>query len=93
MIACYRDYWRDIYQGAAFSRTSDREVLVVRAINAHHWTPGIATSLSNYALGLSLIDELAVFKLTEMAIHVCYMDLQDLLKADYQALMGRTNNK
>jgi len=87
VIACYCDYWRDAYQGAAFPITSAREVLVARAIKVHHWTPGIATSLSNYDLGLSLIDELAVFKLPEMAIHVCYMNLQDLPTADYQALI------
>lgn len=88
VVACYCDHWREVYQSSAFSLTSDRDVLIARAIKAHHWTPGIATSLTNYDLALSLIDELATFKLTEMAVHVCYMNLQDLPKADYQALIG-----
>jgi len=87
VITCYCDYWRYAYQSAAFSLISERDVLIARAIKAHHWTPGIAASLSNYDLALSLIDELAAFKLTEMAIHVSYMNLQDLPKADYQALI------
>lgn len=87
VVACYCDHWRDAYRGAAFPLDSDRDVLIARAIKAHHWTPGIATSLSSYDLALSLIDELATFTLTEMAVHVSYMNLQALPKADYQALI------
>ncbi|RUR51542.1 hypothetical protein [Vreelandella populi] len=87
VIACYCDYWREAYHAAAFSLETDRDVLIVRAVNAHHWTPGIASSLSNNDLALSLMGELAEFKLTDMAVHVSYMNLQALPKADYQALI------
>ncbi|MCA8865291.1 MULTISPECIES: hypothetical protein [unclassified Halomonas] len=87
VIACYCDHWRDAYRGAALPLDADRDVLIVRAIKAHHWTLGIASSLTNYDLSLSLVDELATFKMTEMAVHVSYMNLQALPKGEYQSLI------
>ena len=88
VIACYCDYWRDDYKGAAFTLNTNRDVLVARTITHHHWTPGIASNLSTHDLALSLINDLAHFPLPAMAIHVAYMNLQDLPKEEYQALIG-----
>lgn len=86
VTACYCDHWREVYCEAAFSLETDRDVLIARAVNAHHWTPGMTCRLSSKDLALSLIGEFAELKLTDMAVHVSYMNLQALPKARYQAL-------
>ncbi|MCB8889907.1 hypothetical protein [Vreelandella malpeensis] len=87
LIAAYCDHWRHVYASAAFDLTSDREVLIARAVTVHGWTPGVSASLSTQDLALSLIHELARFTLPEMAVHVSYMNLQALPAAQYRALI------